>query len=74
MSAWIACVCEPVLASPGGGGFAMVHAPDGETRMHDFFVQTPLAEAAGTEFFEVFADFGETPTAFRRAPRLPAPG
>ncbi len=63
-AAWMACVCEPVLASPGGGGFAMVHAPGGETTLIDFFAQTPLAEAGDTEFFEVFADFGEKQQAF----------
>ena len=26
---WAACVCEPVLAAPGGGGFLMAH--DGDT-------------------------------------------
>lgn len=37
----MACVAEPVLASFGGGGFAMVQPADGEARVYDFFAQAP---------------------------------
>ena len=63
-AAWMACVCEPVLASPGGGGFAMVARAQTTPVLHDFFAHTPLAPVDDPEFFEVFADFGETRQAF----------
>ncbi|MGI9464807.1 MAG: gamma-glutamyltransferase, partial [Aestuariivirgaceae bacterium] len=63
-AAWMACVCEPVLASPGGGGFAMVDPGDHNTRLVDFFVQAPIAEAESAEFFAADADFGKTQQTF----------
>ena len=57
--AFAACVCEPVLASPGGGGFAMVRDPAGGCTVFDFFVQTPVRKAEGpVEFTRIKADFG----------------
>ncbi|WJW74253.1 gamma-glutamyltransferase [Thiohalobacter sp. IOR34] len=55
-----ACVCEPVLASPAGGGFLLAACADGSETLFDFFVQTPLAPAAGREldFYPIRADFG----------------
>ena len=53
-------VAEPVLSSPGGGGFLLA-APAGERpRVYDFFVQTPRARrpAGDVEFHPVMADFG----------------
>ena len=53
-------VTEPVLSSPGGGGFLLA-APEGERpRIYDFFVQTPRAHrpAGDVEFYPVVADFG----------------
>ena len=53
-------VSEPVLSSPGGGGFLLA-APAGERpRVYDFFVQTPRVRrpAAEVEFHPVMADFG----------------
>lgn len=63
-AAWMACLCEPVLASPGGGGFAMVDPGDRQTRLIDFFVQTPMTQAGDAEFFAAEADFGETRQTF----------
>ena len=63
-AAWMACVCEPVLASPGGGGFAMVQPGGGTARLYDFFAQTPLNKISDPEYFEVHADFGEAKQAF----------
>ena len=53
-------VAEPVLSSPGGGGFLLA-APIGERpRVYDFFVQTPRDRrpSDGIEFHPVMADFG----------------
>ena len=53
-------VAEPVLSSPGGGGFLLA-APAGERpRIYDFFVQTPRGRrpAGEVEFHPVMADFG----------------
>lgn len=69
-AAFMACVCEPVLASPGGGGFAMVHEAQegvgrGETRLVDFFAQTPIEKTqANIDFVEVEADFGKVRQTF----------
>lgn len=53
-------VAEPVLASPGGGGYLMARDTAGNTRLYDFFVQTPLTWRPTTErdFQESYADFG----------------
>ena len=53
-------VAEPVLSSPGGGGFLLA-APAGERpRVYDFFVQTPRERQppGDVEFYPVIADFG----------------
>ena len=53
-------VAEPVLSSPGGGGFLLA-VPAGERpRTYDFFVQTPRRRRPGDdiEFYPVMADFG----------------
>ncbi|MFT5113765.1 MAG: gamma-glutamyltranspeptidase/glutathione hydrolase [Parasphingorhabdus sp.] len=36
-----ACINEPVLASPGGGGFAMIRPRGAAPMLLDFFTQTP---------------------------------
>ena len=66
---WAACVCEPVLAAPGGGGFLMAHEGGkgtGPARLFDFFCDAPRVrrDLATIEFAEVFADFGATVQAF----------
>ena len=55
-----ACVCEPVLASPGGGGFLMAQTPDGQATLYDFFAQTPKHKRPpdDIEFKAIQADFG----------------
>lgn len=40
-AAFAAGVCEPGLASLGGGGFLTLRTPDGEEVVHDFFVNAP---------------------------------
>ena len=37
-----ACVAEPVLCGPGGGGFLLTRPPEGPAEVLDFFCQTPL--------------------------------
>ncbi len=58
-AAWMACAAEPALASPGGGGFAMVAERGRAPRLSDFFAQTPREKnPAKAEFYEIQADFG----------------
>jgi gamma-glutamyltranspeptidase/glutathione hydrolase len=59
-AAWAACVAEPVLVSPGGGGFLLARPCDGPVRVFDFFTQTPRRRSpvAQTDFFPIVADFG----------------
>jgi gamma-glutamyltranspeptidase / glutathione hydrolase len=66
----MACVCEPILASPGGVGFAMIRRADGTVGTIDFFAQTPRRRRqAGTNgFFEIFADFGTATQSFHIGP------
>ena len=53
-------VAEPVLSSPGGGGFLLAAPAGGRPRVYDFFVQTPRRRRPGddVEFYPVMADFG----------------
>ncbi len=55
-----ACVTEPVLASPGGGGFLLARTSDGRTTLFDFFAQTPgrCPPASSLDFQAIQADFG----------------
>ena len=55
-----ACVAEPVLASPGGGGFLMAQPAGGQATLYDFFAQTPRAKRPvdELEFTAIQADFG----------------
>ena len=59
-----ACVCEPMLASLGGGGFLLAHAAAGDSQVFDFFAQTPSAPAGELEFYPIQADFGTTTQEF----------
>jgi len=55
-----ACVAEPVLASPGGGGFMLAQPANGSAQVFDFFVQTPRNKRPADEldFYPIVADFG----------------
>ncbi len=55
-----ACAAEPVLASPGGGGFLMAKPADGPPRLYDFFAHTPAKRRPESEldFYAILADFG----------------
>ena len=62
---YAACVAEPVLASPGGGGFLLAQSSDQSKILYDFFVQTPKINSAdGIDFFPIEADFGEVKQEF----------
>jgi gamma-glutamyltranspeptidase/glutathione hydrolase len=70
----MACVCEPILCSPGGGGFAMIrNGSSGETSLLDFFVHTPRARAEVADGVrEVHADFGTATQRFHIGPATSA--
>jgi gamma-glutamyltranspeptidase/glutathione hydrolase len=55
-----ACAAEPVLASPGGGGFLLARPADGFARLYDFFTHTPTSRRPESEldFYAIVADFG----------------
>ena len=66
-----ACVAEPVLASPGGGGFLLAHA-EGKTHAFDFFVDAPRVKQPlnDIEFEEIEVDFGTAGNPFMSARAL----
>nr|WP_319386236.1 gamma-glutamyltransferase [uncultured Roseibium sp.] len=74
----MSCVCEPVLASPGGGGFAMIRSGEtGKTTLLDFFPQTPRQKRSGSSegFHSITADFGSATQVFHIGPAtVAAPG
>ena len=53
-----ACVCEPMLASLGGGGFLLAQTAAGDSQVFDFFAQTPSATRGDLDFYPIQADFG----------------
>jgi len=53
-----ACVCEPLLASLGGGGFLLTQSATGESKVFDFFTQSPSAKHGELDFYPIQADFG----------------
>ncbi len=64
--AFMACVTEPVLASPLAGGFMMVAPPDRNPKLLDMFVQTPRSKRPEGEadVREIMVDFGPTQQIF----------
>ncbi len=56
----VACVAEPVLCSPGGGGFLLARPASGKPQVYDFFVQTPATRQpeSNLDFRPILADFG----------------
>ncbi len=71
----MSCVCEPVLSSPGGGGFAMLKSGgSGAVSLIDFFAQTPIERRQpGQEgSYEIHADFGTATQAFHIGPATSA--
>lgn len=64
---WMACVCEPVFASPGGGGFFMAQPANAKMpHLFDFFVETPKIkpDAGDLDFSAILTDFGTTTQEF----------
>jgi gamma-glutamyltranspeptidase/glutathione hydrolase len=57
---------EPVLSSPGGGGFLMAAPVGRDPALLDFFVQTPRQkpDVENLDFHEIHAQFGTTEQAF----------
>jgi gamma-glutamyltranspeptidase/glutathione hydrolase len=75
-AAFVSWVCESPLTGPGGGGFMLVHdAPDGKTRLLDFFVAQPARRSAAP-MVEVDVPFeGDTSQVFHvGAPSVAVPG
>ncbi len=75
-AAAMACVVEPVLAGPAGGGFAMVRADAaGAPVLCDFFSQTPMRRNVSAWVEAVEADFGDATQTFHIGPgTVAAPG
>ena len=62
---FVACVCEPVLASLGGGGFLLAGQGSGRTRVFDFFTHTPRRKQDHVlDFYPVMVDFGSAQQEF----------
>lgn len=63
---YAACVAEPVLSSLGGGGFLLARSATGQTRLFDFFTQTPKRRLPLEDqaFYPILADFGTTQQEF----------
>ena len=56
-------VAEPLLSSPGGGGFLLATGPDQKPKVLDFFSDTPILPAAEIDsdqldFYPIIGDFG----------------
>lgn len=65
LAGWLAsCLAEPVLTSPGGGGFAMASPGTGRPRLYDFFAQTPVSPNPNGHTYPLEADFGTTRQVF----------
>ncbi len=60
----MACVCEPMLASLGGGGYLTAHRVNGNVRVYDFFGHTPENQLSGAEVLPIHGDFGATTQEF----------
>jgi gamma-glutamyltranspeptidase/glutathione hydrolase len=61
-----ACVAEPVLASPGGGGFLTARPAGRASMVADFFPQTPQRKrpAETVDIHPIQADFGSASQTF----------
>lgn len=65
-AALAACVTESTLTSVAGGGFLLAHAASGDSKLFDFFSQTPRHKRSASEidFYPIEADFGDTTQEF----------
>ncbi len=58
-------VCEPLLSSPGGGGYLLAHAKNSKPQIYDFFAQTPHNKSINEkDFYPIIGDFGTTQQEF----------
>jgi len=58
-------VTEPLLSSPGGGGYLLAHAKDTKPKVFDFFAQTPHNKnLPKKDFYPIFGNFGATKQEF----------
>ena len=58
-------VCEPLLSSPGGGGYLLAHHKGDDAKIFDFFAQTPHNKTLGKkDFYPIQGDFGATTQEF----------
>ena len=61
----VSFIAEPLLTSPGGGGFLLAAPAGAEPCLYDFFAQTPLVGPdLSAEFYPVGVDFGPTTQEF----------
>lgn len=73
-------VAEPLLSSPGGGGFLMASGPEQEPKLLDFFSNTPYKSSESInpneiDFYPIIGDFGTRQQEFhvgRAAAAVPA--
>ncbi|MCX7545901.1 gamma-glutamyltransferase [Marinicella gelatinilytica] len=57
-------VAEPLLSSPGGGGFLLAAGPEQAPKLLDFFSNTPLIDSrdlkpSDWDFYPISGDFGD---------------
>jgi len=58
-------VCEPLLSSPGGGGYLLAHPDKQQPKVFDFFSQTPRNKSlSDKDFYPIQGDFGATSQEF----------
>ena len=58
-------VCEPLLSSPGGGGYLLAKPHDQKAKILDFFAQTPHnKKLKEKDFYPINGDFGATQQEF----------
>ncbi|MCF6289332.1 MAG: gamma-glutamyltransferase [Proteobacteria bacterium] len=58
-------VTEPLLSSPGGGGYLLAHANQHKAKIFDFFSQTPHnKDVSDKDFYPITGNFGATQQEF----------
>lgn len=58
-------VYEPLLSSPGGGGYLLAKPHNKPANILDFFAHTPInKQASNKDFYPIQGDFGETSQEF----------